>query len=233
MSAVVRDHLGWVTRWNAGPERPHDPTAHLHAAIVAVQGQGGGQLVLWVEQVNDQLDAIARAASAQQWRDLLQMRCPLPTDPTDVATRAYIDADLDAFLDVNNRAFAWHPEQGNMTRSDVEALQQEPWFDADGFRIYEKDGRVAAFCWTKIHAANELLGDPAMGEVYVIAVDPVLHGRGLGKALTLAGLRWLAARGLGTAMLYVEHDNASAVRTYERIGFNVHHVDRAYRITVA
>ena len=233
MSAVVRDHRGWLTRWNAGPERPQYPNVHLDAAIETVRGHGGGQLVLWVEQVDDRLDAIARAAGAQPWRDLLQMRCPLPAARSEVATRAYIDADLDTFLEVNNRAFAWHPEQGNMTRADVESRRQEPWFDADGFRIYEHEGRVAAFCWTKVHAPNVLLGDPAMGEIYVIAVDPVLHGRGLGKALTLAGLQWLADRGLATAMLYVEHDNESAVRTYERIGFTVHHVDRAYQITVA
>jgi ribosomal protein S18 acetylase RimI-like enzyme len=33
-------------------------------------------------------------------------------------------------------------------------------------------------------------------------------------------------------MLYVEHDNVAALRTYESVGFQLHHVDRAYRCSV-
>ena len=161
------------------------------------------------------------------------MRCPLPAAPSGVATRAFTrtDHDIDGFLSVNNRAFAWHPEQGGLTREDLAEPFHASWFDDDGFRILERDGRVIAFCWTKVHAADDALGDPPLGEIYVIAVDPDHHGEGLGKALTLAGLEWLSEHGMRTGMLYVEHDNLAAVRTYERIGFRVHHVDRAYRGT--
>ena len=233
MSLVSRDHPDWVARWDAGPARPADPAAHLRAARAEAHAQGGGPFVLWVEQVDDTLDAAARAGGLTQWRELLQMRCPLPTEGTDIVTRAFTEADTDAFLDVNNRAFHWHHDQGNMTRTELAARQAEPWYDPDGFRVHDRDGHVAAFCWTKIHGANPALDDPVLGEIYVIAVDPEYHGQGLGRALTLAGLQWLGNQGVGTAMLYVEHDNTRAVRTYERIGFVVHHIDRAYRGTVA
>jgi mycothiol synthase len=229
MGLVHRERDTWVTRWDAGPARPADPAAHVQAAIAEAAAAGGGPLVLWVERADAALDAVARAAGLEPWRELLQMRCALPATPTIVPTRPFTAGDIDGFLAVNNRAFHWHPEQGGMTRAEVEARMAEPWFDADGFRIHEIDGRVAAFCWTKVHPANDLLGDPPMGEIYVIAVDPDHHGTGLGKALTLAGLHWLAEHGMRTGMLYVEHDNEAAVRTYERIGFTVHHVDRAYR----
>jgi mycothiol synthase len=87
---------------------------------------------------------------------------------------------------------------------------------------------VAASCWTKVHAQ----ADPPMGEIYVISVDPDFHGRGWGRALTRAGLDWLAHRGLTVGMLYVDADNVAATTMYRSMGFVEHHVDRAYLLTV-
>ena len=61
------------------------------------------------------------------------------------------------------------------------------------------------------------------------ACGPGAQGGGLGKALTTIGLRHLAARGLPTAMLYVDADNNAAVSVYERLGFVTHETDLMYR----
>jgi mycothiol synthase len=70
--------------------------------------------------------------------------------------------------------------------------------------------------------------DP-IGEVYVLGVDPGLHGLGLGAALTQAGLRYLRGRGLDQVMLYVDRTNDAAIRLYQRLGFARWSTDVCFR----
>ena len=137
------------------------------------------------------------------------------------------DAEL---LRVNNAAFAWHPEQGGWTGAELAERRAEAWFDPAGLflALDRADPRLLGFHWTKVH------GDPAdgLGEVYVVGVDPAAQGRGLGATLTAVGLQHLAGRLSAaadpTVLLYVESDNAAAVRTYEKLGFAVYSTDTAY-----
>ena len=186
-----------------------------------------GSVQLWIREVDQPADAAATATGFRRYRDLWQLRCPLPNAASGLTTRGFTLADLDDFIGVNNRAFHWHPEQGELTREAVLATMDEPWFDPEGFRVLHDPGSgdLIGFCWTKIQADH----DPALGEIYVIAVDPSRQGRGYGKPMTLAGLEWLSDRGLRHGMLYVESDNVPANATYAALGFSRHHTDRAYR----
>ncbi len=167
-------------------------------------------------------------------RELLQLRRPLPTGrAVTIETRAFVPgADEQAFLDVNNRAFAGHGEQGGWTPESVRLREAEPWFDPAGFRLLERDGRLAGFCWTKVHppspAEQHHQNTHGLGEIYVIAVDPDFAGQGLGSQLTLAGLEHLSNLGITEAMLYVDAGNRGAVSVYERLGFTVHSSSSAF-----
>lgn len=202
----------------------------LSAAIAEAPAQldGTRAVQVWLEEVRDGDDSLI-SDQVRPYRDLLHMRRALPAGASGISTRAFeVDSDADALIDVNNRAFHWHPEQSGYNRSRLDAAMAQNWFVADGLRILELEDRIAGFCWTKIHRDQV----PALGEIYVIALHPDFHGRGLGGPMTLAGLEWLNAQGISSAGLYVESDNHAAVRTYDRLGFTIHSTNRAYRSTI-
>ena len=168
---------------------------------------------------------VAAAVGLTPDRRLFRMGRSLPIpNTTDVALRPFrVGLDEQAWLVVNNAAFATHGEQGGWDLATLQQRERESWFDADGFLLHDRDGRLAAFCWTKLHPGAVLTG-----EIYVIAVHPDFHGHGLGKALTIAGLQHLHSVGAEAAMLYVDAVNEAAVGMYRSLGFEVEHTDQSY-----
>ncbi|MFF5053501.1 mycothiol synthase [Micromonospora sp. NPDC000663] len=185
-----------------------------------------GPLRAWAHGDHPSAAALAVDLGFTRARVLWQLRRPLaaplgePRLPDGVTLRAYRPgADDAAWLTLNSRAFAKHPEQGRWTSDDLRVRLAEPWFDPAGFLLAEETatGRLLGFHWTKVH---ERPGSARIGEVYVLGVEPTAHGGGLGRALTTAGLAYLRdKRGLDRVMLYVDDSNTGAVALYERMGF--------------
>jgi mycothiol synthase len=209
----------------------------LARAIDVVADAGGGHVTLWLHGPSG--DELARDCGFVLERELLELRVPLPLDveprwPSGVTVRTFVvGADDEAWLAVNNRAFAGHPEQGGWTLSTLRQRQCSDWFDPEGFLLAYDGDALAGFCWTKVHPPSPPKEPAALGEIYVIGADPSQQGRGLGRALTLGGLASLARRGVTVGMLYVDGANAAAVGLYRSLGFTDHHVDRAYGRAVA
>lgn len=190
----------------------------------------GRPLRLWA---HGDLPAAARLAASAgferiralwQMRRSLQSRIGRPHFADGIAVRTFIPGqDEDAWTALNRRAFAGHPEQGTWTRMDLDLREREPWFDPQGFFLAERGAKLAGFHWTKIHGEDDDSDGhhhEPIGEVYVVGVDPDERGSGLGRALTLAGLRYLRIRGLFQVMLYVDETNTAAIGMYEAIGFS-------------
>lgn len=200
------------------------------------------RLRVWSHGDHPAAAKLAARAGFRRARGLLVMRAEVadqavptswgePALPSGLSLRAFVPGqDEQALIEVNSSAFDWHPEQASMTVEELRATQQESWFDPAGFFLAEDaGGRLLGFHWTKVHPPNpNRFGGQSVGEVYVVGVHPAAQGSGLGKALTIAGLRYLQARGLGQIILYVEGDNTAAVAMYERLGFRRHEVDVQY-----
>jgi len=210
-----------------------------------------GHNQFWAHGTLEPARATASALDLVPVRELVQMRRSLRDNPDPVAglpgvrIRTYAGTADDAeLLRVNNAAFATHPEQGGWTAAELAERRTEPWFDPTGLFLAFDDSasdhpdRLLGFHWTKVH-----LDQPALGEVYIVGVDPSAQGRGLGRTLTSIGIAWLARRLADpksaadpspessiapTVLLYVELDNVAARRTYQGLGFSTYGVDTAY-----
>jgi mycothiol synthase len=205
-----------------------------------------GRLRLWAHGEHAAAARLAERHGFRRSRVLWQLRrsllapLPAPELPPDVSVRTFVvGRDEPAWIEVNSRAFAGHPDQGSWSLRELQLRESEPWFDPAGFFLAERDGRLVGFHWTKVHGgprADPAASDPgathgheAIGEVYVVGVDPAAAGRRLGSALTLIGLHHLRRLGLAQAMLYVDESNTRAIRVYERLGFTRWDTDVTYR----
>jgi len=191
------------------------------------------RLTWWARAHDPWVEHVASGLGFSEHRRLHQMRLALTSDIANrfrmsaAETRAFrLNADEEAWLAVNNSAFAAHEEQGGWSREQLARRLEAPWFDAEDVRLHPVSGELNAFCWTKRHEAD--LHEPVLGEIYAIAVKPSVAGQGLGKRMVMAGFSHLADTGINIGMLYVDASNAAAMSLYESIGMEVHHTDRAY-----
>ena len=235
---LAHDDTGTLTGYGSLDDRAERRTAEfaVHPAhrrrgvggalLAALLDRVRGPLWVWAHGEHPAALRLAQRAGLVRQRELFQLRRMLADPiahralPAGVALRAFVPGeDEAAVVAVNNRAFAWHPEQRRWDIGELVVREAQPWFDPNGLLLaVDPAGRLLGFHWTKVHPHG-------LGEIYVLAVDPDAQGTGLGGALTVAGLAYLREQGVRQAMLYVESDNTAALRTYRKLGFAHHHTD--------
>jgi mycothiol synthase len=220
-----------------------DPDArgrgHGTALLEAVIARSGSGLLIWAHGDHPAARTLAAKYGFEPVRRLLQLRVPV-AEPVEASAASSVTStssvtafrpgiDDAAWIAVNARAFASHPEQGSITQHDLDAIMAEQWFDASAFLLAWDGDRLAGFCWLKIDTPSTSSG--TVGELYAVGVDPDFQGTGLGRRLVDAGLAELEARGIRESSLYVEADNVPAVRLYESFGYAEYSVDIQYALT--
>jgi mycothiol synthase len=176
--------------------------------------------------------AIAASLNLERlWSNLLMSKPLGEIQP--VTSKYYIrtfisDFDNQPFLSLNNKVFASYPDQGGWSEDDLKVRVNEAWFQKEGFFVAEDKGELIGFCWTKIHGAHthshngeDDHGHEALGEIYVLAVNP---------DYTITGLNHLKYQGLNNVMLYVGVENKPAFNLYKSLGFNEFGSDVMYRV---
>jgi len=186
--------------------------------------------------------AIAASLNLERlWSNLLMSKTLGEIQPvtSKYPIRTFIPGlDNQAFLALNNNVFANYPDQGGWSEDDLKVRVNESWFDDKGFFVAEDKGELIGFCWTKIHGAHthshtggdDDHGHEALGEIYVLAVNPDYKGQGIGRDLTFTGLNYLKYQGLSNVMLYVGVENKPAFNLYKSLGFNEFGSDVMYRV---
>ena len=199
-------------------------TALLRAVVDRSLRQAEGTpLLIWAHGDHPAARALAARFGFSPVRRLLQLRAEVSAGEVSTgSTTDFFRPGIDdaAWLALNARAFAAHPEQGSVAQKDLDAIMAEPWFDASTFLVLREGDAMVGYCWLKVEGT--------VGELYVVGVDPDHQREGLGRRLVAAGLSRLRELGIRSASLYVEADNVGAVRLYESFGFSQYSIDIQY-----
>lgn len=112
----------------------------------------------------------------------------------------------------------WRAQQG----AAVEAACREP---SHTVFVAQYEAAIAGFAVLRLHSADRI------GEIHMIAVDPLFQRRGIGAALTRHALEWLRATGMTSAMVETGGDpgHAPARHTYEAAGFRAFPVVKYFK----
>lgn len=185
----------------------------------------GARHSVWASR-GGQVRALA-GAGYRETRSVIRMERSLPTAEREPPAGLRLETfrwerDAASVVDINNRAFVDHREQANLDERTLAERTSLAWFEAEGLLMAYRSSVAVGFCWTKVE-------EGAVGEIYVVAVDPAHQGRGLGRWLTLAGLDHLSRRrGSTTGMLWVDGLNVPARSLYESLGFEAVRVNREF-----
>ena len=213
---VAAHHTGdghWAVEAALAPQRRGSAGEEEAIRNSASLVSDGERHTLWAFR-SPQIEAANRLGYVEA-RSVLRMSAPMAgvarVPSSGISVVPMTEADADAIVAINNRAFADHPEQASMTCESFGVLSQSTWFDPDGVAVARCDDGIVGFCVTKAEGSG-------VGEVYLLAVDPDSAGSGYGAMLASAGFEWLARHGATTASVWVDSTNHGAIRIYRKLG---------------
>lgn len=190
------------------------------------RGGHGSAKIFWAHGDSAAAKAMMSHHKLEPLREVLHLRAPVPASASvGEGVSAATEADYDAIVALNARAFADNHERRQLTREAFDAYRAEPWFDVDNLLVLRTDdGGLSGFAWLKV-----VDGD---GEFYAVGVDPQRQRAGEGRRLMNAGFARLASIGVHSSHLFVDESNTPALALYASLGFERVGSDIQYHYTV-
>jgi ribosomal protein S18 acetylase RimI-like enzyme len=156
-----------------------------------------------------------------------------------VDVREYEPADHDAVVALSLRAWApnfasleavlgaeLHTRLHGADWRDYQARSVSETLTASPGWVAQEEGAIVGFVVATIADAER-----GLGEIVMLAVDPVAQGRGIGRALTDHATAWLRAAGMVVAMIGTGGDpgHAAARHVYEQAGYSLMPIARYFK----
>ncbi len=126
----------------------------------------------------------------------------------------FIPGDEESLCALQNLAFAGGWGFRPNTVEDIRYLVSTSCCHPEGILFISEGRRRVAYCWTMDHPTQK-----EKGYIRMMGVDPDYRGRGLGRAITVAGIEYLGQRGMKEIELSVDSRNSDAKRLYLSVGF--------------
>ena len=128
------------------------------------------------------------------------------------------ETDPDALPPIVNAAFADHPTPIVLEPAMLRASLDDPnILDDDALVLEDATGEIVGFCLADVHRRDGVVADH--GEIGMVGVLPDRQGRGLGRQLLRAGIRYLRGAAVRRVGLSVNGRNDGALGLYESEGF--------------
>ena len=128
--------------------------------------------------------------------------------------------DAAAWVEAHNESFSDHWGVYPLTVAEHSYWLTQPDYQPELDLVAIADGKIAAFCFCHIDRENNQHRPCLEGGIHILGTRRSFRRQGLGRAMLLAGLQKLKAKGMETARLGVDPENAyRAQALYESVGF--------------
>lgn len=108
--------------------------------------------------------------------------------------------------------------EGFRNKNEKEIIKYSKRFK-EIFYIIKSQNKVVGYCIYYLKPTISLKGLKKQSVIYSIATDRNFRGKGFAKRLLKESIREMKLNKISSILLYVNENNAPAIRLYEKIGF--------------